>query len=154
MSLRSRLAQWRAIHWIFAGLASIAVLLFALGVVFLWALADAFDSDRNLADFKSPGESRAFVSAHLPVALPADAKVTDLRYERFTDWHLTAKVRLASAEAVISYIEGARTARTLNDAYCGNEEPGAGARYFLSDVSACGTLEPAGDSLSVRCYTR
>jgi hypothetical protein len=120
----------------------------------VWVLASALDTDKDLADFKTPAESRAFVSAHLPLALPVDASVSELRYERFTDWHLTAKVRLASPEAAADYLERLRAARTLNDDYCGPADPAGAARFFLADVSACGHASALDRTLNVLCYTR
>jgi hypothetical protein len=154
MSLRSRLASFRTIHWVFTGLAMIAVLIVAAGAVLVWILADAFDTDKKLSDFESPAQGRAFVSAHLPLPLPADSDVIELSYERWTDWNLTAKVRLASPAATRDYLERVRSARKLNDDYCGAGEPSGAARFFLADVSACGTVSSAADTLSVRCYTR
>lgn len=154
MSLRKRLAAWKLIHWVFAGLGLVALLLVVAGAFLVWVLADALDTDKDLADFETAAEARAFVSAHLPLALPVDANVSELRYERFTDWHLTAKVRLASPEAAREYVERLRAARTLNDAYCGPSEPAGATRFFLPDVSACGHVSAAGGALDVLCYTR
>ena len=153
--LKQRLSSWKAIHWIFLGLAAVALLLL-LGVALLaLATATALDTDRELKDFASPAQARDFVSAHLPAPLPVTAVVDELRYQSWTDWHLQARVRFDSPEGVASYVEQARLQRTLNDAYCGSSEPSGGVRYFLDDVTACGSatvLSPA--SLKVVCHTR
>jgi hypothetical protein len=154
MSLRKRLAAWKLIHWVFAGLGVLALVLVVAGGFLVWALAAALDPDKDLADFDTPAQARDFVSAHLPLPLPAGASVTELRYERFTDWHLTAKATLSSPEASRDYLERLRAARALNDEYCGQGEPAGAARFFLGDVFACGHVSAAGRTLSVLCYTR
>lgn len=155
--MRARLfSGWKTAHWVFLGLGVLAVLLL---VGFAWLvvyLAVAFDTDRGLKDFESPQQSRDFVSAHLPTPLPATAVVTELLYERWTDWHLTARVRLEGAAAVDAFIGQARLSRTLNDAYCGVDEPGGRVRYFLPKSSACCAVGVAAEpgALDVSCYTR
>jgi hypothetical protein len=112
-------------------------------------------SDRDLEDFATPSEARAFASAHLPVPLPAAATLDALRYARFTDWHFSAQVRFPSAEGADRYLEQVRRDRQLNDAYCGDSEPSGGARYVLADVSACGSIErESAQALRVTCFTR
>jgi hypothetical protein len=146
-------ARWKAIHWVFVAFAVLCVCLVG-GVI---AAADHLltGSDRNLEDFASPNEARAFASAHLPAALPADATLDALRYERFTDWHFSARVRFSSAEAADRFLERVRRDRQLNDAYCGDSEPIGGARYALIDVSACGSIHrESAQALHVTCFTR
>jgi hypothetical protein len=147
------MARWKAIHWFFVVLGLLCVALVAAVIV---GAASMFSgSDRNLEDFASPSEARAFASAHLPVPLPADARLDALRYERFTDWHFSARVRFASAEATDRYLEQVRRDRQLNDAYCGDTEPSGGARYVLADVFACGSIRrESAQALHVTCFTR
>jgi hypothetical protein len=153
--LKQRLSNWKAIHWVFLGLAAVALLLL-LGVALLaLATATALDTDRELKDFASPAQARDFVSAHLPTPLPVTAVVEELRYQRWTDWHLQARVRFESPAGVASYVSQAKLQRASNDAYCGSSEPSGGVSFFLSDVTACGSatvVHPA--SLKVVCHTR
>lgn len=149
---RRALSGWRTIHWIFVGLAAVAC---ALGVLAVAQLVSAFDTDRDLADFASAGEARAFVSAHLPVPLPSTALVEALHYERWTDWHLTARVRLPSLAASHGYVEQVRRERALDDQYCSAKEPSPGVRYFLAAEFACGSIDSgAAPILEVHCNTR
>jgi hypothetical protein len=115
----------------------------------------AFDTDRDLDDFANQEEARVFTSAHLPAPLPPGAVVESLLYQRWTDWIFRARVRLPSSEAAGRYLEEARRVRKLDDVYCSPHEPGNGARYFLSDVSACGSIElMSGQIIEVHCNTR
>jgi hypothetical protein len=124
-------------------------------VLFVVEVARSLDTDRDLSDFASPAEARAFTSAHLPVPLPADAVIEQLHYERWTDWNFCARARLPSPDAVERYLEQAKSDRKLNDAYCYDEDPPHGARYFLADVSACGSIKLASPQvIEVHCYTR
>jgi hypothetical protein len=153
--LKQRKSSWGTIHWVFLGLAVVALLLL-MGVALLaLSAATALDSDRDLKDFDSPAQARDFVSAHLPAPLPSTAVVEELRYQRWTDWHLKARVRFISEEGVANYLGQARHERASNDAYCGGSEPSGGVSFFLKDVSACGsaTASPPA-SLSVVCSTR
>jgi hypothetical protein len=64
-------------------------------------------------------------------------------------------VRFPSAEGADRYLEHVRRDRKLNDAYCGDSEPSGGARYVLTDVSACGTIvRESAQALRVTCFTR
>ena len=138
--------------WAIAGLGLLAL---GVGVLLVLAVLQGLDSDRDLSDFASPSEARAFTSAHLPAPLPNDAVVEELHYERWTDWRFTARVRLSSPEASEQYIEQAKERRDLNDQYCSNLEPPAGARYFLRPVSACGSVRRASAQVvEVACNTR
>jgi hypothetical protein len=124
-------------------------------VAVLVAVVRAFDTDRDLTDFADQAQARAFVSSHLPTPLPPDAVIEGLDYERWTDWSLKARVRLPSRQAVERYVEEAKRLRKLDDDYCHHVEPDHGARYFLAEVSACGTLEStSSEVLEVRCNTR
>lgn len=126
-----------------------------LALIVLVYVARGGDGPHQLSDFDSPAEARAFVSAHLPVPLPSDAVVEALHFERFTDWFLSARVRLSSREVAQGYLDQVRRARVLNDAYCSDVEPSLGARFYLRDVAACGSLDAAAlPALEVRCNTR
>jgi hypothetical protein len=152
--LRRFFARWRAIHWL--ALAVVVLVCSCVGVV-LVRLTAAFSGGppHDLSDFGTAAEARAFVSAHLPMALPGDAVVEKLAYERWTDWHLAVRVRLPSAWAADRYLEQARAARKVNDGYCTDAEPPRGARYFLAEVSACGSIARMSPQiLEVVCYTR
>lgn len=152
MKLRAVFRERRGL--VLAGCASVLV---ASGFIVLLVVegARSFGSGRDLADFASPAEARAFASEHLPAPLPSDAVIERLHYERWTDWFLEANVRLPSAEAAGRYLEQVRRARKLNDAYCSGEEPTDGARYFLPAVMACGAVRRASPALiEVRCNTR
>jgi hypothetical protein len=140
---------------VFLGLAVVAVLLLAGAALLALSAATELDSDRELKDFDSPAQARDFVSAHLPAPLPSTAVVEELRYQRWQDWHLQARVRFISGDEVASYLGEAKQKRASNDAYCGGSEPGDGVSVLLEDVSACGSAAatpPA--SLSVVCATR
>jgi hypothetical protein len=152
---RPRPSTWTAIHWVFLGLAVVTAVLLLGAAVLLSSAATALDSDRELKDFESPAQARDFVSAHLPTPLPSTAVVEALRYQRWTDWHLQAEVRLKSAEGVASYLEQARQKRASNEAYCGGSGLSGGVSFFLSDVSACGSVTATSPvSLHVVCATR
>lgn len=145
---------WRKkwLLWLLGGLA-----LGAIGVagLLVFATVQLLDTDRDLSDFANPGEARAFTSAHLPAPLPNDAVVESLHFERWTDWMLTATVRLSSSEAADTYLEEVKRTRTLNDEYCNQQDSPGGARYFLSDVFACGSIERTSPQvISVQCNTR
>ncbi len=143
----------RVIVWLAAGFGLLAL----AGVVAIFvAAALAFsDTTRDLGDFSSLTEARAFLSAHLPAPLPADAVIETLHYESWTDWRLTAQARLPSAEAVDRYLEETKRLRMTNDDYCLSSEPAGGARYFLRDVSACGSVaRTSRDVLVITCHTR
>ena len=143
----------KAIHWVLSALGVACVGLVGIMTAAVDELLSG--ADRKLEDFSSPGEARAFASAHLPVPLPAGAALDALRYARFTDWHFSARVRFSSAEAADRYLEQVRRDRQLNDAYCGDSEPSGGARYALADVSACGSIKRESPQvLSVTCFTR
>jgi hypothetical protein len=123
----------------------------------LVALASSFGSPaKDLEDFASQAQARDFASAHLPTPLPSDTVVEALRYERFTDWRITARVRLTSPEAVARYVEELKQHRKLDDDYCGSGEPAGGASYFLPALFACGTVQPgsAAATLEIACNTR
>jgi hypothetical protein len=154
--LKERLSNWKAIHWVFLGLGVVAFLLLAGFVVLVGAAATALDTNRDLEDFESPQQAREFVSAHLPTPLPATAVVQELNYERWTDWHLKARVRFESAAALTSYMGQARLDRTLDDAYCGGTEPSGSVRYFLTPSFACGKASVAevSGTLDIVCHTR
>jgi hypothetical protein len=155
MALKPDVSRWRAIHWVFCGLAVLALLLLGGGGLLVWAAADMLDTDRDLKDFASPAQARDFVSAHLPTPLPSTAVVEQLHYDSWQDFRLTARVRLGSPAAVASYIGQARLERTLNDAYCGTSEPNDGVDFFLAKSSACGSARPVvADSLEIACNTR
>lgn len=134
------------------------VVVFVLVVGGLAVLAASLFSGTSLTrgDFTTPAEATAFVSDHLPLSLPDGANVTTLTYERFTDWHLEAAVRLPSAEAVRDYLSRARAGRTDDVEYCGpSSETSETVSYFLSQWSACGTVNAAAqDTITVRCHTR
>lgn len=126
-----------------------------IAMVVLVYMAKGGDANRELSDFDSPAEARAFVSAHLPVPLPNGAVVEDLHYERWLDWHLSARVRLPSREVTEGYVDQVKRDRALDDQYCGSDEPTPGARYFLRDVFGCGSINGVKSPLlEVRCYTR
>jgi hypothetical protein len=124
----------------------------------VWLIVGAaatLDTDRDLEDFATPAEARAFTTAHLPVPLPSDTVIESLHYERFTDWHFTARIRFPAPEAATLYLDQTKRARALNDAYCSDTEPTPGARYFLAPVHACGSLHQSSPVvLDVRCHTR
>ncbi len=134
-----------------------AVATAVVGFVVLLVVAGAhgLGGGRELADFASGADARAFASEHLPAPLPSDAVIQSLHYERWTDWFLETSIRLPSAEATERYLEQVRRARTLNDAYCGGEEPADGVRYFLPAVMACGGVRRTSPQIiEVRCNTR
>lgn len=147
------MARWKTIHWVFLALGVLCA--GVVGTVIVGAATVLSGSDRDLEDFASPSEARAFASAHLPTPLPTDTTLDALRYARFTDWHFSASVSFPSAEAVERYLDQIRRDRHLNDTYCGYSEPSGGARYALADVSACGFIErESAKALSVTCFTR
>lgn len=153
--LRRAFSRWRTIHWIFLGLVIAISIPGLAALVLLVHVAKGGDGSRELSDFDSPAEARAFVSAHLPVPLPNDAVVETLHFERFTDWFLSTRVRLSSREVAQGYLEQVKRARALNDEYCSDAEPSPGARYYLRDVAACGSIDAAAPpALEVRCNTR
>jgi hypothetical protein len=154
--LRGRFAGWKTIHWVLLGLTSIGLTVIAGAGLLLAVLASSLDSDRDLADFASQAEARDFASAHLPTALPGSAVVEALRYERFTDWRLTSRIRFDSSESVDRYVEQLERERKLDDAYCGDAEPSGGARYFLPALFACGTVGRGAraGTLEMACNTR
>jgi hypothetical protein len=149
------LSHWKTIHWVLLGLGLVACGLGSALVLLLMSAASSLDMARDLEDFASPAEARAFTTAHLPVPLPSDVVVESLHYERFTDWHFTARVRFPSVEAAQLYLDKTGRDRTLNDPYCSDTEPTPGARYFLAPVYACGSLQQSSPLvLDVRCHTR
>lgn len=149
------LPRLKAVHWILLGVALAALALVGAGVLLVILAASALDTTKTLQDFAGPGEARAFTSAHLPAPLPPDAAVESLRYERWTDWHFSARVRLSSAEAADRYLEQAKAQRRLDPQYCQDEEPSGGVRYFLSEVWACGAIRRAAPQVvDVSCFTR
>ena len=147
---------WKAVHWVFLGLGLVALLLLAGGAWFVSTLWRLRSIPTTIEDVESPQQARDFVSAHLPTPLPATASISELHYERWMDWHLTARVRLDDAAAVDAFIGQTRLSRALNDAYCGGAEPGGSVRYFLTKSSACCSARVAATpgSLDVTCYTR
>lgn len=140
LALKQRFAQWRVIHWVFFGLGVLSLVLAVAGVLLVWVLVHAVAPSRKLSDF-NPAEARDFVSAHLPAPLPSSAQVEQLQYERFTDWHLTARVRFDSPTSALLYLERVRADRKLNDAFCNHADPSGGARYFLPQYTACGSAK-------------
>lgn len=147
MSRRAKIIVW--------SIAGFGLIVLAVGAVLVIAAMRALDTDRDLDDFASPSEARKFTSAHLPAPLPADAVVEKLSYTRWTDWRLTAQIRLPSPAALEQYLEVAKTQRVTNDEYCSDLEPTGGARYFLREVSACGSIQRASPAvLDVACNTR
>jgi hypothetical protein len=113
------------------------------------------DTTRELSDFASATEARNFTSAYLPLPLPQGARIEALRYERWTDWRLTARARFGSAAALDDYLSDARRRRALDDQYCGVAEPPGGLRYVVSNLRACGSLERVSErTLQVTCFTR
>lgn len=154
---RGRFSSWKKVHWIMLGLSILALAAIAGGGLLLVALASSFGSPaKDLEDFASQAQARDFASAHLPTPLPSDTFVEALRYERFTDWRITARVRLTSPEAVARYVDQLEQDRKVDDDYCGSAEPAAGARYFLPALFACGTVQPgsAAATLEIACNTR
>src|SRR4051812_44546972 len=152
--VRRAFSRWTATHWVRVGLAFAVCIAIAVCALLAIGVASIFDTTQTLKDFASPAEARAFTSAHLPVSLPEDATVESLTYERWTDWHFSARVRLPSSEAVDRYLDQARAAGEPNAEYC-NDEPSSDARYFLKDVSACGSVHRESlQVLEVVCYTR
>lgn len=155
MALKPDVSRWRTIHWVFCGLAVLALLLLVGGGFLVWAAADMLDTDRDLKDFASPAQARDFVSAHLPTPLPNAAVVEQLHYDRWQEFRLTARVRLGSPAAIASYIGQARLERALNDAYCGTSEPSDDVHFFLPKSWGCGSVRPvATDSLEIACNSR
>lgn len=144
----------RVLLWLLLG----AVLVLAIAgflALLTFSLTDTNGLNRDLADFASPAESRAFASAHLPVPLPKEAVVESLHFERWTDWNLTATVRLPSAEALALYLEQTKRDRKLYDEFCYHDEPAQGARYYLKKSMACGTIERVSPAvIEIRCNTR
>jgi hypothetical protein len=152
---KHRLSHWKVIHWVFLGLGVVALLLLLGVVALVGSVASALDTGRDLKDFENPQQAREFVSAHLPTPLPATAVVEELRYERWQDWQLKARVRFESAQAVAALSDQIRLARALNDAYCGDAEPVGSVRFFLAKSFACCSASVAAmASLDVACYTR
>src|SRR6187551_1382212 len=101
-------------RWVLLGL---GIALCGFAILFVVEVARALDTDRDLSDFESPKEARAFATAHLPVPLPADAVVETLHYARWTDWQLSARVRLPSSAAVNRYLDQVKHDRKLDDVY-------------------------------------
>jgi hypothetical protein len=143
--------------WVLLTLGSLVAALAALAV---WGAAEFSDTTRTLHDFTTPASARQFVSAHLPTELPVDARVIRLRYDRFTDWRLSATVDLGSEAAATAFLSQVRSAAHTGEAYCGaapnpSSHDGTVA-YFLKKTSACGGVRPtdrAGE-LHVLCATR
>ena len=147
--------RWqRHLPWI-AG-AVVLVLVLAAGA-FIVLLARLFSgTSLTRGDFPTPAEAADFVSDHLPAPLPPGATVHELRYERFTDWHLEAKVDLGSPAAIDDYLQRAREHHEQNVDHCGPSDSDPRAlSYFLPKWHACGSItvtETGG--LAVRCATR
>lgn len=154
---RGRFSSWKKAHWILLGLTILVLAAVAGAGLSLVALASSFGSpDKDLEDFASQAQARDFASAHLPTPLPSETVVEALHYERFTDWRITARVRLPSPEAVARYIDQLKQDRKVDDDYCGSGEPAAGAGYFLPAMFACGTVQPGSSvaTLEIACNTR
>jgi hypothetical protein len=153
---RGRFSRWKAIHWVLLAL-SILGLAAVAGVGLVVALAaSSLGSTKDLEDFASQAQARDFTSAHLPTPLPSSAVVEALHYERFTDWRITARVRLPSPQALNQYLEQAKQERKVDDAYCGAAEPSVGAGYFLPQLFACGSVQRGSSAsiLEIACNTR
>ncbi len=128
----------------------------ALGLLAAFAVAvvRAFDTDKDLSDFSDQAEARAFTRHTCLHRFPRGA-VESLLYQRWTDWIFEARVRLPSSEAATRYLEEAKLQRKLDDGYCSPDEPTNGARYILTDVSACGSVERiSAQTIEVHCNTR
>lgn len=146
----------KPLHWFFIVGGVVATASFVtVGAVLLGGVG-ALDTSRSLKDFESNEAARHFVSEHLPVALPNDAVVSELAYERWTDWRLSATVKLDSGQAAEEFVARVLQDRKTDDPYCGEAEPERGARYFLSASFACGTVSrgAAHDTLEILCHTR
>ena len=146
----------KPIHWFFiVGGVGAAAAFVTIGAVLL-AGVGALDTSRSLDDFENNEQARKFVSEHLPAALPNDAVVSKLSYERWTDWHLAATVQLGSAQAADELVARVIADRKTDDAYCGEKDPELGARYFLPASFACGSVSrgAAPSTLEIRCNTR
>jgi hypothetical protein len=149
-------SKLRRTGWIVA-LSSVALgtLVLAGGILLASAAVTSLGTTRTLRDFDTPAEARAFTSAHLPTALPADATVQDLLYERWTDWHFRAVVRLASTEQADRFLEEVAENSSVNPSYCGEATGGPELPYFLASVSACGSVRRlSAHVLEVECSTR
>lgn len=148
----------RTVRWALFGVGIVAVgVIGVLGALVSWVASDGIElgTTRDLKSFAGPAEARAFTSAHLPTPLPEHAQIEQLHYERWTDWNFSARVRLASPQAVELYLDAVKRARKLNDSYCTDSEPDAGARYFLDKVFACGAIARISPQvIEVRCATR
>ena len=141
----------KALPWLLLALGGVLLSLGALVVISRWC---TLGTSRDLSDFDSPAQARAFTSAHLPTPLPNDAVIETLHYERWTDWDLNVTARLPSADALDRYLAAVKRERTLNDQYCSAEEPAHGARYFLKDVTACGSVEQTSPrAITISCST-
>lgn len=154
MAALSKIRSWRtkAVLWFFSLLAISAC---CLVVFFAVSVVRALDTDKDLSDFASRDEARTFTSAHLPVPLPNDTVIQKLLYQRWTDWNFEARVEFSSSGALDSYLQDVRQRRQLNDEYCSPNEPSQGARFFLRDVSACGSITPVSPLVfDVKCNTR
>lgn len=147
--------RWRRpLLW---GAAAVAfVLVFAAGgfIVLVVSLFSGTALTRD--DFPTAAEASNFVSDHLPVPLPANATIQELKYERFTDWHLEAAVDLGSEAATDAYLLRALEQREEDVDYCGPSASGPRAvNYFLSKWHACGSVTATEQGgLAVRCFTR
>lgn len=153
---RGHFSRWKTIHWVLLGLAVLGLATVAgLGLVVAPA-ASSLGSTKELKDFASQAQARDFTSAHLPTPLPSSALIEALRYERFTDWRITARVRLPSAAALDQYVEQTKQDRKTDDAYCGAGEPSLGVSYFLPKLFACGTVQRGASAsiLEMACNTR
>ncbi len=147
-------------RWLFLLLGAGGVLAFlslAAGGLLVVAASQFASTTITRRSFATEAEAVSFVSDHLPAPLPSDAVVEELRYDRFTDWHLEARVDLGSAAAAAAYLARARAAGVQNPDYCGAGDGNPRELgYFLAAWSACGTVAPGAEEgvLEVTCFTR
>jgi hypothetical protein len=136
------------LRWLLGGIALVTAAL----AYFVWLVFDTFDGGMTLDDFDSNAEALAFVSDHLTEPLPQGATVTALRYDRFTDWHLEATVKVSSPHAYVGAVRGNRG--PSSSGYCNESESATSVSYFLAKWHACGTVwVPAPDSIALICGT-
>ena len=135
------------------GLVACALVTATLFGLLIWGVQTSFGQNRTLDDFDSAAEAITFVSHHLPTSLPADSRIEQLTYQRWTDWHLRAEVTLPGGTEQM--LEDVRRTRAPEDSDCPYNNESGSVSFYLPDEHACGAVTALGDKrLLVTCFTR
>ncbi|MHC4123639.1 MAG: hypothetical protein ACYSSI_08720 [Planctomycetota bacterium] len=104
--------------------------------VFVYLHLPTLGTTYTLSDFESEEDVWEFVNDHLPITLPKNAVITELKCERWQDWTLKATVVLSAEEAenFRSELESLKVPAELTPK--GENE----VRYFLEKCSGYGTV--------------